>query len=81
MVDRFGEAQFENLSLQSPFQEIFDFESEYIIQFHAGFVEHTDSDETANQGISLEKTSRVSFCRINTLLWIREKIGECYLRE
>jgi hypothetical protein len=67
MVDRFGEAQFENLSLQSPFQEIFDFESEYIIQLHAGFVKHTNSDETTNQGISFEKTTRVSFCKINNL--------------
>lgn len=63
MVDRFCETQFKYLSLQSPFQEIFDFESKYVIQLHAGFVEDTNSDETTDQGVSFEKTTRVSFCR------------------
>jgi hypothetical protein len=69
MMDRFGETQFEYLSLQSPLQEIFDFKSEYVIQLHAGFVEHTNSDKTTNQGVSFEKTTRVSFCEINLRIW------------
>ena len=67
VVDRFGEAQFEDLSLQSSLQEILDLERKYVIQFHARLVKDTDTHETTNQGISFEKTTRVSFCQINTL--------------
>jgi hypothetical protein len=72
MVDRFRETQFKYLSLQSPFQEIFDFESKYVIQFHAGFVEDTNSNETTDQGVSFEKTTRVSFCRTKLMTGIKE---------
>jgi len=62
MVDGFCESQFEYLRLQSPLQEVFNFEGKHIIQFHAGFVEDTDSDETANEGVALEKTTGILFC-------------------
>jgi len=62
MMDRFSKTQFEDLSLQSPFQEIFDLESEYVIQLHARLIEDTNSDETTDQGVSFEKTARVPFC-------------------
>ena len=61
VVDRFGEAQFEDLSLQSSLQEILDLERKYVIQFHARLVKDTNTHETTDQGVSFEKTTGVSF--------------------
>src|SRR5437667_11313662 len=66
MMNRFCKSQFEYLCLQSPFQEIFNFESKYIIQFHARFVENTDTNETTNQGISFKETTSIAFCKSST---------------
>lgn len=62
MMNGLCESQFEHLRLQSPFQEVFNFEGKDVIQFHAGFVEHTDSDETADEGVALEETAGILFC-------------------
>jgi hypothetical protein len=49
--------------LQAAFQEIFDFERKHVIELHAGFVEHTDADETANERVTFEKALRVFFIK------------------
>ena len=56
MVDTLGQAALEHLCLQTTFQEVFDLQSQHVIQSHAGLVEHTNSHKTANQGVTLEKT-------------------------
>jgi hypothetical protein len=43
-------------SLKTTFQEIFDLESQDVIELHAGFIKHTNSDETTNQSITFEKS-------------------------
>ena len=47
--------------LQPPLQEVLDLEGKHVIELHAGFVEHTDTDKTANEGISFEETLRIFF--------------------
>jgi hypothetical protein len=66
VVNGFCETQFEYLRLQSPLQKVFDFESKDVIQFHAGFIEHTNSDKTANKGVALEETTGLLFYSIST---------------
>jgi hypothetical protein len=56
MVDGLGEAELVDAGLQTTLQEVFGLEGEHVIELHAGFVEHTDTDETANEGIAFEQT-------------------------
>jgi hypothetical protein len=61
VVNRLGETEFVDTCLQAAFKEVFDFEGEHVIELHAGFVEHTNTDETANESIAFEQTLRIFF--------------------
>ena len=50
-----------NAGLQPPLQEVLDLEGKYVIELHAGFIEHTDTDKTANEGIAFEETLWIFF--------------------
>ena len=52
MMDRFSQSQFEDLSLQAAFQEIFDFQAQNVIELHAGFIQDTNTYQTTQQGIT-----------------------------
>jgi hypothetical protein len=67
MVDGFGETELVDTGLQAAFKEIFDFEGEHVVEFHAGFVEHTDTDETSNEGVSFEETLGIFFIECEEL--------------
>lgn len=56
VVDGLGEAELVDASLQATLKEILDLEGEHVIELHAGLVEHTDTHETANQGVAFEET-------------------------
>ena len=56
MVNRLGETELVNAGLEAALQEIFDLEGQHIIELHAGLVEHTDTNQTANEGIAFEQT-------------------------
>lgn len=56
MVDRLGETELVDTSLQATLKEILDLQGEHVIELHAGLVEHTDTHETANQGVAFEET-------------------------
>ena len=56
VVNALGQTALEDLSLQAALQEIFDLEGQHVIETHAALVEHTNANETANQGVTLEKT-------------------------
>lgn len=56
MVDGLGQTQLVDAGLQTALQEVFNPQSQHIIELHAGLVEHTDTDKTTNQGIALEQT-------------------------
>jgi hypothetical protein len=55
VMDALGETELVHASLKTALQEIFDLEGEHVIELHAGFVEDTDTDKTANEGISFEE--------------------------
>ena len=56
VVDTLGQTELVHTGLQPTLQEILDLERQHVIELHAGLVEHTDTDETANQGVTLEET-------------------------
>lgn len=56
VVDTLGQPKLVHASLQSSLQEIFDFESKHVIEFHTRFIEDTDTHETTDEGISFEQT-------------------------
>lgn len=56
MVDRLGQTELVDTGLETALQEILDLQGQDVIELHAGLIEHTDADQTANQGITLEQT-------------------------
>lgn len=56
VVDGLGETELVDASLEATLQEVFDLEGKDVIELHARFVEHTDTNETANEGIAFEET-------------------------
>jgi nucleoside-triphosphatase THEP1 len=56
VVDGLGKAELVDASLEAALQEILDLEGQDVIELHAGLVEDTDTDKTANEGIAFEET-------------------------
>jgi hypothetical protein len=56
VVDRLGETELVDTSLQTTLQEIFNLQGQHVIELHAGLVEDTNTDETANEGVSFEES-------------------------
>ena len=59
VVDGLGETELVDTGLETTLQEILNLQSQHVIETHAGLIEHTDTDETTNQGVTLEETLRV----------------------
>jgi len=55
-MDGLGQTKLVNASLQTTFEEILHLEGQDVIELHAGLVEHTNTDETTDEGISFEET-------------------------
>ena len=56
VVDRLGKTELVDTGLETTLQEILGLQGQDVIESHAGFIEHTDTDETTNEGISFEET-------------------------
>jgi len=56
VVDGLGKTELVNTSLKTALQEVLNLEGQDVIELHAGLVEHTDTDETANEGVTFEET-------------------------
>jgi len=56
VVDRLGETELVDAGLEAALQEILDLEGKDVIELHAGLIEDTDANETANEGIAFEET-------------------------
>lgn len=55
VVDRLGETELVDAGLETALQEVLNLEGQDVIELHAGLVEDTDTDETANEGVTLEE--------------------------
>ena len=56
VVDGLGKAELVDTSLKTTLQKVLDFQGQDVIELHAGLVEHTDTNQTANEGVSFEET-------------------------
>lgn len=56
VVDGLGKAKLVDTGLETTLQEVLDTEGQDVIELHAGLIEHTDTDQTANQSVTFEKT-------------------------
>jgi hypothetical protein len=56
VVDGLGKTELVDTGLQTTLQEILDLQGQHVIELHAGFVKNTNTDETANEGISFEES-------------------------
>merc|ERR1712099_232758 len=61
VVDGFGQSKFENLGLKTSLKEIFNFQTEDVIELHFVLFENTDSDQSTEESITFEKTFWVFF--------------------
>jgi hypothetical protein len=76
MVNALGQAALEHLRLQATLQEIFDLQSQHVIQSHAVLIKHTNSHKTANQGVTLEKTLGVLLVELEEFTSGTPNLGE-----
>ena len=67
MVDGLSQTTLEDLGLKTTLQEILNLEGQHVIETHAGLIEHTNADETANEGVTLEETLRVLVIELEQL--------------
>lgn len=56
MMDRLGEAELIDTSLETALKEILDLQGKDVIKLHTRLIEHTDTNKTANEGIAFKKT-------------------------
>jgi hypothetical protein len=55
VVDGLGKTELVDAGLETALQEVLNLEGQDVIELHAGLVEHTDTDETANEGVTLKE--------------------------
>lgn len=55
MVDRLSKTELVDTGLETALQEVLNLEGQHVIELHAGFVEDTDTDKTANEGVTFEE--------------------------
>lgn len=63
VMDGFGEAELVDTGLKTTLQEILHLQGQDVIELHAGFVQHTHSHETSDEGIAFEESLGVLFVK------------------
>lgn len=56
MMDALGKSEFEDLCLQSPLQEIFNLQTQDVIELHLTLIQHTNPHQTPEQSITWKTT-------------------------
>ena len=59
--------ELEHLGLETTLQEVLSLQSQHVIETHAGVVEHTDSDQSTDQGVALEQSLGVFVVELEEL--------------
>lgn len=52
VMDAFGQAKLEDLSLQPPLQEILHFQAQNVIELHLSLIQHSNTHQTPEQGVT-----------------------------
>lgn len=56
VVDGLGKTELVDTGLETTLQKVLDLQGQDVIELHAGLVKDTDTDQTANEGVSFEQT-------------------------
>lgn len=56
VVDGLSKTELVDAGLETALQEVLDLEGKHIIELHARLVEHTNTDETADERVTLKET-------------------------
>ena len=56
VVDGLGQTELVDASLETTLQEVLNLQGQHVIELHAGLIEDTNTDQTANEGIAFEET-------------------------
>ena len=76
VVDGLREASLEDLGLETALQEVLNLQRQHVIETHARLVEHTDTDETADESVTLEETLRVLEVELEQLTGRTTNLGQ-----
>jgi hypothetical protein len=76
VVNALCQTTLKDLCLQSSLQEILYLEGQHVIETHAGFVEHTDPHQAANDGVTLEETLGILGVKLEKLSGSTTDFGE-----
>ena len=76
MVNGLGQAALEDLSLETALQEVLNLQGQHVIETHAGLIEHTDADETANEGVTLEEALGVLIIELEQFTGCTTDLGQ-----
>ena len=76
MVDALRKTGLEDLGLQPTLQEVLDLEGQHVIETHTRLVEHTDTDEPTDEGVTLEETLGVLRVELEQLTGCTTNLGE-----
>jgi nucleoside-triphosphatase THEP1 len=55
VVDRLGKTELVDAGLETALEEVLDLKGQDVIELHAGLVEDTDTDQTADKSVTLEE--------------------------
>ena len=76
MVDTLRKTSLEDLGLQPTLQEVLNLEGQHVIETHARLVEHTNTDESTDEGVTLEETLGVLGVELEQLTGGTTNFGE-----
>ena len=76
VVDALSETALEHLSLEATLQEVLNLQGKHVIETHAGLVEHTNSDKTADEGVTLEQPLGILVIELEQLTSSTTNLGQ-----
>jgi hypothetical protein len=76
VVDRLGEAELEDLGLETALKEVLGLEGKDVVETHARVVEDTNAHKTADQGVALEEALGVLVVELEELTGSTTDLGE-----
>jgi hypothetical protein len=76
MMDTFCQTTLENLSLQSPLQEIFNLQRQHVIEPHPRLIQHTDAHKPTDECVTLEETFGVFVVELEKLTGSTTNFGQ-----
>ena len=76
VVNGLRQTALEDLGLETTLQEVLDLQGQHVIETHAGLVEHTDADETTDEGVTLEKALGILVIELEQLTGSTTDLGQ-----